>query len=290
MSNLGISLEKYFWSEDDENILKNNYSTMYGRVNDLVELFDNKYSYSSITSKARKLGLKTRDFWSEEELKIIYDNYEKCTVDEMTKLLPSRNRNSIISKAISLGLKNKLTTDIRFSDSDKTFIFENYNSMTDKEISEKIGRTRNSINDYRFRNGLLKTYEKSSYNDLSEYVRRNNIEWKQKSIQECNYKCILTNQRFDHVHHIYGLNLILNETLDKLNIEIKPSIDDYSKEELQLILDCFREKQNTYPLGVCLTKEIHMKFHEIYGYGNNTIEQWNEFVSDFKSGKYKDVA
>lgn len=71
---------------------------------------------------------------------------------------------------------------------------------------------------------------------------------------------------------------------------MKDTINDYSKEELRLILDKFRERQSTYPLGVCLTKEIHELFHRLYGYGNNTIEQWNKFVSDYKSGKYENVA
>lgn len=63
-------------------------------------------------------------------------------------------------------------------------------------------------------------------------------------------------------------------------------MDDYTDRELRDILDLFRIKQSEYPLGVCLTKEIHMLFHNKYGYGNNTEIQWNEFVTDFKNGKY----
>ena len=121
-------------------------------------------------------------------------------------------------------------------------------------------------NNYRFRNKLIKTYENSSYNDLSEYIRRNNLEWKEKSMKNCNYKCVLTGNRFDDIHHIYGLNLILKETLKDLNINIKETMDDYTDQELRLILDAFRTKQNNYPLGVCLTSDIHKQFHDKYGY------------------------
>ncbi len=45
---------------------------------------------------------------------------------------------------------------------------------------------------------------------------------------------------------------------------------------------------NTHPeLGndpenmVRITKAVHKEFHKIFGYGNNTPEQWNEFVENF---------
>ena len=130
---------------------------------------------------------------------------------------------------------------------------------------------------------------KVGYNDLSEYVRRNNLEWKTESMKNCEYKCVLTGERFDDIHHIYGLNLILNETMYNLNIEVKENMDDYTSEELRKILDTFRNIQSTYPLGVCLSKPVHSLFHSIYGYGDNTQEQWNEFVKDFKKGKFTKI-
>lgn len=290
MSSLNISMNNYFWSSEDENILKDNYSNMYGRIDDLVKLFNNKYSYVAITAKARRLSLKTRDFWNDNEIQLLIEKYPKFLLDDLMVLFPNRSRSSIISKAMSLKLVNKIIIETRFDKDDRNYVFENYNKLTDKELGKIIGKSDKSICDFRFRNGLIKTHEESSYNDLSEYVRGNNLEWKKKSILNCNYKCIVTGERFDDIHHIHGLNLILSETLEEANINIKSSMNDYSEEELRLILDCFREKQNQYPLGVCLTKNIHMKFHEIYGYGNNTALQWNEFLECYKSGKYKNVA
>ena len=83
------------------------------------------------------------------------------------------------------------------------------------------------------------------------------------------------------------MNLILNETLEYLQIEIKEKFEDYSEEELDDIVKTFLEKQNNYPLGVCLKKDIHKQFHDKYGYGNNTIEQWNEFVDSYKNSNIK---
>lgn len=286
MSRMNVSMENYYWSNADEILLKENYSKMYGHIKELVNLFNDKFSYEAITSKAAKLGLFTREYWSDDEICLLKEKYSNLTVDELMMYFPNRSRNSIISKAISLHLVNKVTIKNQFSEGDKKYIFEKYNNMTDKEIGKVVGRSDKSIRDFRLRNGLIKTYEKSSYNDLSEYVRRNNLDWKNASMMSCNYKCALTGERFDDIHHIHGLNLILYEALEELNIEVKPNMDDYLEDELRTILECFREKQSQYPLGICLAKNIHMKFHEIYGYGNNTELQWHEFKEDFESGKY----
>lgn len=290
MSKLNVSMENYFWSDLDESLLKENYPKMYGHVSDLIDLFNDRFSYEAITAKAAKLGLTTREFWNADDICLLTENYSTCSVNDLMRYFPNRSRDSIISKAISLNLTNKVIIETRFGEDTKRYILKNYNNMTDKEIGEIIGRSDRSIRDYRLRNGLIKTYEESSYNDLSEYVRRNNLDWKKQSMLSCNYKCVLTGKRFDDIHHIHGLNLILEEVLEDLNIEIKSNMNDYLEDELRTILDCFRKKQAQYPLGVCLTKNIHIKFHEIYGYGNNKKAQWNDFVENFKSGKYENVA
>ena len=210
MSSLGISMESHYWSSDDERILIENYESMYGHVNDLVDLFKGKFSYKSIISKARKLGLKTRNFWSEEEISILTDNYSYKTLDEMLKLLPRRNRNSIIKKANSLGIINKTIFDYKFSEYEKEYIVNNYNSMTDKEIAIELNRNEHNISDFRHRNNLSKVYETSSYNDLSEYVRRNNTEWKKNSMSYCGYKCVLTGKRFDDIYDILALRVFVD--------------------------------------------------------------------------------
>lgn len=279
MSNLNIKNEVHCWTNKEVDLLRKNYGKI--KPCELVSLFDNRHTYKAIYAKAKKMNLCTRKLWTNEEISIMKEKYSTCSIGEMMKLLPNRSRNSIIAKAIQLKLKNKTILEYHFTDDEKMFVINNYKTMSDREIGEKLGRSETAVNNYRFRNRLIKTYEKSSYNDLSEYVRRNNLEWKEKSMKNCNYKCVLTGNRFDDIHHIYGLNLILKETLKDLNINIKETMNDYTDKELRLILDTFRIKQNNYPLGVCLTSDIHKQFHDKYGYGNNTIEQWNEFVQNY---------
>ena len=114
----------------------------------------------------------------------------------------------------------------------------------------------------------------------------NITEWKKQSMEACGYKCVLTGKPFDDIHHKYSFNLILKETLNTIEIDDRESIDDYSDDELKYILETFRSIQNKYPLGVCLYRDVHKLFHKIYGYGNNTIEQWDEFEQNYKKGLY----
>lgn len=40
--------------------------------------------------------------------------------------------------------------------------------------------------------------------------------------------------------------------------------------------------QEYYGAYVCINEEVHKSFHHIYGYGDNTQEQWDSFVSQYK--------
>lgn len=283
MSKLNIKADRYYedniWTEDELAILCENY--VYGNKDKLCEMLPNR-NYKAITTKAKRIGLSTREYWSVEEQKYLQQFYHTKSLDEIMNRFPNRSRNAVIAQAQKLNL----ISINRYNNEETQFIIENWKIMTDREMEKHLGKPLRSVTTKRISMGLLRMKEKSSYIDLSEYVRRNNLEWKKESMINCGYKCFLTGERFDDIHHIYSLNLILNETLESLNIQIMPTMDDYSKEELKDILDTFRELQKQYPVGVCLQKEIHTLFHNIYGYGNNTPEQWYEFVSDFKNGKY----
>ena len=283
MHDLGISMDSFFWNKSDINLLKSAYESMYGQVCELVDLFDGKFTYKAIVSKARRLGLKTREFWNDIEIMVLKEHYHLKTLDEIMTLLPNRSRESVINKARELGLKNCY----KYQDKETQFIIDNWATMSDMEMAQSLNREVRSVMWKRQRLGLLRLKEESSYNNLSEYVRRNNSEWKASSIINCKYKCVLTGNRFDDIHHIHGVNLILNETLEELCIDVKENIDDYNDKELKDILDVFRRKQDEYPLGVCLCKDVHILFHNKYGYGYNTQEQWNEFLEDFKNNKYQ---
>lgn len=276
-----IKAEAFFsnrWTKEELDILEKYYPS--GDIDKIQELLPNR-TYKSITTKAKRLGLRSREYWSEEEDILLKKLYDNTKIDDILKYFPNRTRNSIILHANNIGLRNV----VKYSKEEEEFIINNWKFLSDKEIGKELkNRSGHTIQAKRLQLGLLRITDGISYSDLSEYVRTNNADWKRRSMENCGFKCRITGKRFDAIHHIHGLNLILKETLYNLNINPKYDMNDYSEEELINILSEFRKVQDTYPIGVCLCSEVHNEFHRKYGYGNNTQSQWEEFL---KINNYK---
>jgi hypothetical protein len=117
--------------------------------------------------------------------------------------------------------------------------------------------------------------------NLRKYMKKKLIEWKKESMKNCNYKCIITGRRFNDIHHLYPFNLILDEALNSLEIDYKKIIGDYPEGQLKEIENKINYLHTLYPLGVCLTKEVHQNFHKIYGNKNFTIEDFYKFKNNY---------
>ena len=74
----------------------------------------------------------------------------------------------------------------------------------------------------------------------------------------------------------------MSETINLLNFPeaYKNDITTFSQSELDLFMETFLEVQSNYSF-VCIDKDIHKQFHDIYGYGDNNEKQWREFVDKF---------
>lgn len=120
--------------------------------------------------------------------------------------------------------------------------------------------------------------------DVKRFIRGNIGEWKADSMRACGYRCVLTGDGDFHIHHVYGLAMIFDEIVEENNIVLKENFVDYTKEELEYILQKFIKKQSEYPLGVCVRKDIHRLFHKMYGH-HATPEMWDRFVQKYKKGE-----
>jgi len=120
---------------------------------------------------------------------------------------------------------------------------------------------------------------------LNIYLRDYIVEWKKNSMASCNYKCAITGEKFDDIHHLYSYNKILKEIIDECNLPIYTEISEYTKEELDLLKLKNIEIHGRHPLGVCLCKEVHKIYHNLYG-DDNTPEQFEEFKVRYNNGEF----
>lgn len=284
---MGVKKEKYFWSQEDTDILISNYGKSYSEIKLLLK---KDYSEKAIGIKAIKLGLTNPQEWSEEELDILKTYYPILPKNEFLALLPKRTEAAVVCMAMKHDVKSYQYLNEKYSDEEKQFITNNCWCMTDAELAKALNKSLSGIQEQRRKLGIYylnKDY--SGYENIAKFLRGHIQEWKNQSMKTCSFQCILTGSKDFAIHHLYGFNLILKETLEILdneNLLKGTNVEDYSKNELDYILNRFLEIHNSYPLGICVRKDIHDLFHKIYGSGGNTQIQWEKFVQDYKSNKY----
>lgn len=148
------------------------------------------------------------------------------------------------------------------------------------------------INNPRHQNPLTKEKNgrwKGGISELHAHLRRYIKPWKDDSMKQCNYRCVLTNGEFNNVHHLINFSYIIDETMKIVNLPIHEQISIYSTEELRSIENVCLDLHYQLGLGVCLRKDIHKLFHDLYGYSNNTQEQFEEFKLRFRLGEFKEI-
>jgi len=136
--------------------------------------------------------------------------------------------------------------------------------------------------------GVSSNWWKGGISSLNTYLREFIKDWKKDSMENCEYKCVLTDGKFDAIHHLYSYSKIIKETIDECNLPIYTEISEYTTEELDLLKSKVREIHRRYPLGVCLCKEVHDLYHKLYGH-NNTPEQFEEFKVRYNNGEFCDI-
>jgi hypothetical protein len=132
---------------------------------------------------------------------------------------------------------------------------------------------------------------KGGISSLHAYLRDELKQWKIDSLQFYNYRCGITNISCGNlnIHHKYAFNLILKEVLNILDMEIRDNFTLYTKEELEIISKLIIEKHYEYGLGIPLLPSLHNFYHNIYGKGNNTPQQFQEFVRRYYNFEFDEL-
>jgi len=123
--------------------------------------------------------------------------------------------------------------------------------------------------------------------ELRPFLQKQIVDWKKSSTKNCNYKCVISGNRFDVVHHLHSFNAIIKEAINNLGFETYETIGEYNEEDLFDLADEVVVLHEFYGNGVCLRKDIHLEFHRIYLCGNNTPEQFEDFKQKIAAGEIK---
>lgn len=268
------------WKDDEIEILRDNFGIL--SYKEMTNLFTPSKTIDEIKRKAIDLGLTHNREWSDEEIKILKENYSNVSCDDIRKLLPSRTASSIRGQARKYNLMSYYYSSRKYTEDEETYLKENYLYCTNKELAEHLNREESAIAQHLWVQGLYRPIDKRGYDTIAEHIRAKLIPWKIKFRSDNNYTCALTGSHSNIiVHHIRGLNLILEEAINKINFPIYEDIKEYSEDQLNELFNIYFELQEQYHSYICITEDIHKQFHNIYGYGDNTEEQWNEFVNQY---------
>lgn len=122
---------------------------------------------------------------------------------------------------------------------------------------------------------------KGGESEVLDNLRKIIKDWKIAIATKYNGRCALTDAKGDCViHHIKSFNTLIKETFNELNLPICRKLKDYTNKQWLDINDLFMKK-HTMESGVLLQRKVHNKFHSLYGKGNNTYEQFYEFVEKY---------
>ena len=122
---------------------------------------------------------------------------------------------------------------------------------------------------------------KGGESEVIDYFRKHIKKWKQEVAKKYNYQCALTGARRDCVvHHLISFNTIIKEAAQETGVPILRKLKDYTKEQFSLLEQAVLQKHTT-DIGILLQRKVHNKFHNIYGKGDNTVEQFKDFVKKY---------
>lgn len=115
-------------------------------------------------------------------------------------------------------------------------------------------------------------------------------QWRKNVYDRENNRCQLTGKKVhggnSDVHHLYGFNMIVLDAHEKQNIKVRPTVGEYSQDELKNIESYVNKWHENTSNGILLCEEVHKLFHSLYGSGDNTPEQFEEFKERYLNGEF----
>ena len=245
----------------------------------------NTHSKLEIKCKCGKTFPKSfRDFKSGQQCK-------ECGISKISESHKRENLSVETRKKLSesrKGKKHSEKTRKKLSESHKR---ENLSVETRKKLSEaRKGKktseeTRKKLSEAS--KGKKHPNWKGGRTSISNHLREYIKPWKKDRMKYSDYKSVISEKPFKHIHHVNkNFSEIAELTFKIANIEIKETIEEYTSEELEKLGKICLMLHYLFGPGVCLTEEEHKLFHSLYGKHDNTKEQFEEFEERFQNGEF----
>lgn len=250
-----------------------------------------KRSPQGIRSKLQSMNItmNKRHNYTKDDIEFLKENYPYGNWDAICERFPNINKSAIQAQMSLLGIKQ--IDESSWTEEELSILRDNYVFGNVHNLCQLLpNRTQKAIQARRLFLGIYRRdMDRPTYESLSKYIRGNIYKWKIDSMKSCNYRCIFTGKKDFEIHHLYNVCSILNDIIVENNFTVYDNFSDYPDEDLKCILNAFIKKQTEYPLGVCISKNIHILFHSLYGQYNNTPKQWYQFENDFRNGVYDEI-
>lgn len=261
---------KEYWSDEDEELFKNRYP--YYTNEELIKLFYLNLTDKQLYDKAWTLGIKKREdaLYRAKEI-----GYIKSSKKLKGRIITEEHR-----KKVSETKKRQYAEGVYVSPWKGRVVSEEEKERTRQRVKGKWSGENNPrhINPLKGReNGRWQ----GGITNLYQFLRENIADWKNNSMETCQYKCVITGKEFDNIHHLIPFKDIVYEAMETLNLEVKQNIEDYSEDIRELLINEIQQLHIKYGHGVCLSKEIHKLFHDTYNYTNFTKDDFISFVKRY---------
>ena len=262
------------WTKNEEEKFKNLYP--YYTNEELIKLFYPDKSFKSLSDKAYLLGIKkdknTKERACKEQGKKVSEKLKgRIFTDEHRKKISETRK-----KLYKEGSLTSLWVGRIVSEEERVKARLRVQGRWSGKNNPQYGKDRRGSKNTNWKGGITPFYY---------YLRKSIEDWKLKSMEQCDNRCVLSGSWFDEIHHLIPFRNIVNEVLEELNFTENKEVNDYSDEEINKIEQLLKEKHELYGLGVCLNKDIHKLFHKLYGYKNVNHEMFEEFKTKYTNGE-----
>ena len=262
------------WSKEDDDLILNYYHDYTGK--ELKEKFFPHRSVRAIECHASELGIA----WKTEET---YNRSREFQAKIVAEKLKGRVIGQELRDKISVAKKEYYKTHDNWWKGRKRSP-EQCQAISERQkgkwSGDKNPRHINPLNgelNGRWKGGILPVYTE---------LRSDTKDWFNESMKFCNYKCVITGEKFDNIHHTTSFRDIVNEVFKITGIEVKQKVCDYSKEEFDRLRDVLKELHVLYGYGACVNKEVHKLFHDNYGYTKFSPFDFLDFLYRIDVGEF----